>query len=118
MILMAIQSLKELWELFTQKCGRDIRRSRIRHTHFKKYYSGNPADLDSVLNAVPDVLNEETWKQVVELFISPKFQARSQQNKKNRNEMKYLSTQGSKSMAAIRNKRVSTQNYTFFDVAF
>lgn len=103
--------------VYTEMRKRYSERKNQRHTHFKKYYSGNPADLDSVLNAVPGVLNEETWKQVVELFISPKFQARSQQNKKNRNEMKYLSTQGSKSMAAIRNKRVSTRNYTFLDDA-
>ncbi|XP_062096320.1 altered inheritance of mitochondria protein 3-like [Humulus lupulus] len=47
---------------------------------------------------------KESWKEIVDLFLSPKFVARSTQNKKNRKEMKYLSTQGSKSMAAIRNE--------------
>ena len=99
--------------LYTEMRKRYAERKNARHAHFKKYYSGDPSDLRSVLNAVPDVLNEESWKQMVALFLSPKFQARSQQNKKNRSEMKYLSTQGSKSMAAIRHKRVSKKQ-TFF----
>ncbi|XP_062086812.1 uncharacterized protein LOC133793485 [Humulus lupulus] len=79
-------------------------RKNIRHSHFQKYYSGNPNDLDSALNAIPDLCSKESWKEIVDLFLSPKFIARSTQNKKNRKEMKYLSTQGSKSMAAIRNE--------------
>ncbi|XP_062087005.1 uncharacterized protein LOC133793726 [Humulus lupulus] len=90
--------------LYTEMRKRYSERKNIRHSHFQKYYSGNPNDLDSALNAIPDLCSKESWKEIVDLFLSPKFIARSTQNKKNRKEMKYLSTQGSKSMAAIRNE--------------
>ncbi|XP_062079026.1 uncharacterized protein LOC133783415 [Humulus lupulus] len=93
--------------LYTEMRKRYSERKNIRHSHFQKYYSGNPNDLDSALNAIPDLCSKESWKEIVDLFLSPKFVARSTQNKKNRKEMKYLSTQGSKSMAAIRNEYVS-----------
>ncbi|XP_062086721.1 uncharacterized protein LOC133815921 isoform X2 [Humulus lupulus] len=92
--------------IYTEMRKRYSERKNIRHTHFKKYYS-NPEDLQSVLVAPPDHCSKESWKDIVQLFLSPKFIARSNQNKKNRKEMKYTSTQGTKSMAAKRHQFVS-----------
>ena len=92
--------------LYTEMRKRYSERKNERHEHFQKYYSGNPDDLDSALAVPPDHLDQERWKLIIDMFLDPKYIARSQQDKKNRREMKYLSTQGSKSMAALRNEYV------------
>ena len=92
--------------IYTEMCKRYFERKNIRHTHFKKYYS-KPEDLESILIAPPDHCTKESQKDIVQLFFSPKFITRSNQNKKNRKEMKYTSTQGTKSMAAKRHQFVS-----------
>ena len=81
-------------------------RKTKRHDHFAKYYKG-PEDWDKVLDNPPNDVNKEEWKHICELFTSSKFMARSVKNKENRKKQKYSTTQGTKSLAAIRNERVS-----------
>ncbi|XP_060962299.1 uncharacterized protein LOC133032388 [Cannabis sativa] len=97
--------------LYHEMKRRYSERKNIRHTWFQEHYSGDPNDLASVIEAVPDHCTTESWKQIIDLFLSPKFRARSNQNKKNRGEMQYLSTQGSRSMAASRNEHDVPEDY-------
>ncbi|XP_062097037.1 uncharacterized protein LOC133803103 [Humulus lupulus] len=76
-------------------------RKTLRHEHFEKYYNG-PEDWDKVLNNPTNDVNKEEWKQICQLFTSPQFIARSIKNKENRKKQKYSTTQGTKSLAAVR----------------
>ncbi|XP_062083460.1 uncharacterized protein LOC133789703 [Humulus lupulus] len=77
------------------------KRKTLRHEYFEKHYNG-PEDWDKVLNNPTNDVNKEEWKQICQLFTSPQFIARSVKNKENRKKEEYSTTQGTKSLAAIR----------------
>ena len=81
-------------------------RKSKRHSHFKKFYKRSD-DWDEAINNPPRDVNADDWKQICELFRSPRFVARSMKNKTNREKMRYSTTQGTKSLAAIRHDKVS-----------
>ena len=81
-------------------------RKTKRHNHFEKFYK-RPDDYDDALANPADSCTPEQWKQIVDLFLSEKYLARSAKNKANRKKMSYASTQGTKSLAAKRASYVS-----------
>ncbi|XP_060974723.1 RNA polymerase II degradation factor 1-like [Cannabis sativa] len=96
---------KVMRTLYHEMGKRYSERKNIRHTFFQKYYEGNADNLEAALNAPPEhYVTREHWKEIIDLFLSPKFIARSNQNKQKRKQMKYPSTQGTKSMAAQRHE--------------
>ncbi|XP_062113197.1 uncharacterized protein LOC133824334 [Humulus lupulus] len=80
-----------------------------RHAHFKKFYKG-PDDWDEVLKNPPKDVNADEWKQICEFFRSPKFIARSVKNKINRDQVKYSTTQGTKSLAVTCHEKVKLKS--------
>ena len=92
--------------VFKEMAERYRDRKTKRHDHFKEFYDG-PADYEDALANPADSCTPEQWKQIVDLFLSEKFIARSEKNKANRKKMSYASTQGTKSLAAKRASYVS-----------
>ncbi|KAM6557293.1 hypothetical protein CsatB_004312 [Cannabis sativa] len=87
--------------LYTEMAERYSERKTNRHRYFKQHYT-KPEDWEKVLQLPPDYLNTESWKPICEMFISKKFLNRSSKNKANRQQMKYPTTQGTRSLASIR----------------
>ena len=81
-------------------------RKNYRHRHFKNHYAG-PEDLENVLSKPPDHCTKEAWQLICEMFLSERFLARSAKNQANRRQMKYVTTQGTKLLAAKRHQYVS-----------
>ncbi|XP_062089864.1 uncharacterized protein LOC133796390 [Humulus lupulus] len=81
-------------------------RKIIRHEHFEKHYN-EPEDWDKVLNNPTKDVNKEDWKQICQLFTSPKFIVRSVKSKANQKKQKYSTTQGTKSLAATRYEKTN-----------
>ncbi|XP_062093630.1 uncharacterized protein LOC133799648 [Humulus lupulus] len=78
-------------------------RKNYRHRHFKNHYAG-PEDLENVLSKPPNHCTKEAWQLICEMFLSERFLARSAKNQANRRQMKYVTTQGTKSLAAKRHE--------------
>ncbi|KAF4351245.1 hypothetical protein F8388_026946 [Cannabis sativa] len=83
--------------------AKEITKKTSRHVLFKRFYT-KPEDYEEALKHHPIDMTPEQWRQQCEFFTSPAFLARSEQNRINRGNMKYVTTQGTKSLAQRRHE--------------
>ena len=79
----------------------------------KKYFDehGGYDDIETARKNPPEIMNNESWQKLVDLFTTPQFMAHSKENAANKARQKYPSLHGSTSYDSAQFKKVNKYIY-------